>query len=93
MIIRILNEGQYRLKGVALEQLDALDDTMLDALEKGDEQGFRRAFDEVLALIRGQGARLADGELQESDLILPPADTTIDEARELFADYPRQLLG
>lgn len=93
MIIRILNEGQYRLQGAALERLDALDDRMLDALGAADQNRFEDAFHEVLALIRSEGQRLPDGDLKESDLIIPPADTTLAEARALFADYPRHLLG
>lgn len=93
MIIRILNEGQYRLQGPPLERLDALDDRMLDALGAADDGGFEGAFHEVLALIRSEGTRLPDSELKESDLILPPDDTTPSEARALFADYPRRLFG
>ncbi|NLW07542.1 MAG: hypothetical protein GX039_06145 [Clostridia bacterium] len=92
MIIRILTEGQYRLKGKALSDLDELDDKLLDALEKGDKEEFDASFREVLALIRGQGSRISDDELLESDLILPAPDTTFEEAQELFADYPRELI-
>ncbi|MGI9862098.1 hypothetical protein SDD30_12035 [Moorella naiadis] len=91
MIIRILTEGQYRLEGQALTDLDRLDDSLLDALAAGNQQEYESNFHEVLALIRGRGSRIPDTELVESDLILPAPDTTFAEARSLFADYPRQL--
>lgn len=91
MIIRILTEGQYRLRGKALGELDELDDKMLDALEAGNKEEFDESFREVLALVRGEGTRISDNELLESDLILPAPDTTFEEAQELFADYPREL--
>jgi len=91
VIIRIATEGQYKVKGSALARLDELDDAVLDAIEAGDEKAFAEAFAAVVELIRTQGVPLADSELEESDLILPPPDTTLEEARELFVSYPRNL--
>jgi hypothetical protein len=36
--------------------------------------------------VRSAGTPLADDTLEDSDLILPPADATIDEVRELLSD-------
>ncbi|GFN24209.1 MAG: hypothetical protein IMW96_03135 [Thermoanaerobacteraceae bacterium] len=91
MIIRILTEGQYRLKNEALSELDKLDDELLEAIANNDEEGFNRRFCEVLTLIRDRGTKVEDTELVESDLVLPAPDTTLEEARELFAAYPRKL--
>ncbi|MGB9662152.1 MAG: PspA-associated protein PspAA [Moorellaceae bacterium] len=92
MIIRILTEGQYRVENEALSELDRLDDELLDAVAEGDAEEFHKRFQKVLALIRGRGTKVPDTELVESDLILPAPDTTLDEARELFDHYPRNLL-
>ncbi|HHW10951.1 MAG TPA: hypothetical protein GXX29_13370 [Firmicutes bacterium] len=91
MIVRIATEGQYELKGPALAALDEMDDHILDAVEKNDSQAFEKALSEVLCHIRANGTRLPDSSLLESDLIMPPPDTTLEEARHLFADYPREL--
>jgi len=91
VIIRILAEGQYRLKGEALGELDRLDDELLEAIANNDEEGFNRRFHEVLALIRERGTKIEDTELVESDLVLPAPDTSLEEARELFATYPEKL--
>ncbi|MDN5347949.1 MAG: hypothetical protein PWP65_1513 [Clostridia bacterium] len=92
MIIRILTEGQYKLEGEALTELDRLDDNLLDALAEGNPKTFSERFGEVLALVRERGSKIPDTDLVESDLILPAPDTTLEEARELFATYPRNLL-
>lgn len=92
MIIRISTEGQYELRGEALARLDDMDDHMLDAISQSDAEAFHKAFATVLGLVRSEGTRLPDASLCESDLILPPPDITLEEAQDLFTDYPRQLL-
>lgn len=92
MIIRIMTEGQYQLEGEALSELDRLDDSLFDAIENSDGAQFADRFQEVLELVRRQSTRIPDTELVESELILPAPDTTMDEARELFASYPRNLV-
>lgn len=91
MIIRILTEGQYRLEGSALAELDRIDDSLLDALEAGDAGDFSRRLREVVALVKERGVPVPDSELVESDLIIPAPDTTLEEARDLFTSYPRDL--
>lgn len=92
MIIRISGEGQYRLEGEALVALDRLDNHLLDALEKEDEENYAKFFQEVLCLIREKGTLLPGEELTPSDLVIPAPETTFTEAKELFAAYPRDLL-
>ncbi|WP_324717100.1 hypothetical protein U7230_02120 [Carboxydochorda subterranea] len=91
MIIRIATEGQYELTGQALAELDAADNAMLDAIQHADAQAFARHLANVLDIVRSRGRRLDDRELKESDLVLPPPDITLEEARDLFAGYPRDL--
>ncbi|HEY8498414.1 MAG TPA: hypothetical protein VIK90_04110 [Limnochordales bacterium] len=92
MIVRIATEGQYELVGQALQELDEADDALLDAIESGDEAAFARELARVVGIVRSRGRRLDDRELKESDLVLPPPDTTLEEARALFRDYPRELV-
>jgi len=92
MIIRIMSEGQYELKGSALGELDDIDNELLAAVESNDSQGFDESLARVLALVRGKGVRMADSFLGESDIILPAPDMSLDEARELFNEYPVDLV-
>ena len=61
--------------------LNALDGAVEDAVEAGDEAAFAAALAALLAAVRAAGAPLADDCLEDSDLILPPADATLDEVR------------
>lgn len=84
MIVRISTEGQYRLSSSALDRLNEIDGRMVDAAARADEEAFLRLLDEMLALVRAEGTPIPPDEIVESDIILPPPDTSMEEARELF---------
>lgn len=83
MIIRISGEGQYRLDDDEEAVLNALDNAAVQAVEAGEEERFRRAFVQMLSRVRA-GTRLGPEDLRPSDLILPPADISLAEARTHF---------
>ena len=84
MIVRILHEGQYELPAEALSRLRQMDDALMDSLTSGNEQEFEERRDQLLMLVRSEGKVVADNVLRESELVLPHADITLAEARELF---------
>jgi hypothetical protein len=86
MIIRILGEGQWQVPDDKVEGLNALDAKVEAAVEGADEAAFADALAGLLGAVRSGGDRLADDALEDSDLILPPADATIDEVRALLGD-------
>ncbi|MCF6377230.1 hypothetical protein L2K70_06415 [Nocardioides KLBMP 9356] len=86
MIVRILGEGQYDLDDHALDALNGLDTQIESAIEAGDEEMFRTALQGLLAAVRASGTHHDVDSLDESDLILPPPDVTIDEVRDLLGD-------
>ena len=86
LIIRILGEGQYDVADTALESLNALDATLETAVESGDEGTFRTALSDLLDGVRTVGVAHALDSLDESDLILPPEDATLEQVRELLSD-------
>ena len=86
MIVRIMSEGQWDVADDQLPALNELDARLEAALEAGHEEGFRAALATLLAAVRGAGSPLPDETLVDSDLILPPADASIDEVRELLGD-------
>ena len=85
MIVRIAGEDQFKLEGDAQARLQELDEAVLAAVERGDEEAFERTFKELLDFVRTHGSQLGEEELETSDLILPPADTTLQEARDNFS--------
>ena len=84
MIVRISNEGQYRLDDGLHGRLDELDDAVVRAVEADDEDGFHAAFEELLHVVRTEGEPLDVDDLEPSEYILPPADLTFVEAGEEF---------
>ena len=84
MIVRIATEGQYRLDDDTQNKLNELDNEAVAAVEAGDEPRFHELFEQMLALVRA-GEELADDEISESDVILPPGDTSFEEAQAEFS--------
>ena len=84
MIVRISNEGQYRLDDALHARLNELDDAAVAAVNAGDEDKFHEAFEELLQVVRSEGTALGDDELEASEVILPPADLSFVEAGEEF---------
>jgi hypothetical protein len=85
MIVRISTEGQYRLESTYLDQLNTIDNALVEAIAANDEERFRTLLRTMLDLVRQHGKPVAPDEFVESDIILPPPDTSFEEARELFA--------
>jgi hypothetical protein len=84
MIVRIMGEGQYRLSEEVLERVNELDNTIVKAVDADDEDGFHESFEEMLDVIRSEGEHLGDEEIETSDIIVPPADTSFAEAAAEF---------
>jgi len=84
MIVRIMGEGQYRIDDSDRDNLNELDNAAVAAAEGGDETAFLKSFQALVEHVRELGTPLADDELVESDVLLPPADTTFEEAQHEF---------
>jgi hypothetical protein len=85
VIVRILTEGQFELDDSALDKLNELDNAVVEAVEAGDEAKFTELFAQLVAMVREQGAEVADDDLRPSQVILPPSDITMQEASEDFS--------
>lgn len=86
MIVRILTEGQWDVSEDHLEAMNALDTALEQAVDAGDEPSFRAKLTALLDVVRNQGTRLEDDALTDSDVILPMADASLEEVRELLTD-------
>jgi hypothetical protein len=85
VIVRISTEDQYRLPDADAQRLNDLDNQAVAAVEADDEDRFHEVFEEMLNLVRTEGHRLGDDELEESDVILPPPDLSFTEAHLEFS--------
>ena len=86
MIIRIMGEGQFELPDDEVDTLNALDEQVERAVESHDDNAFAAAFAQLLERVRTHGAALADDALVDSDLVLPPSDSTVDDVARLLGD-------
>jgi hypothetical protein len=84
VIVRIATESQYRLPEDAAAELNELDNQVVAAVEAGDEDRFHEVFEQMLDLVRRAGEPLDEDELAESEVILPPPDTSFVEAAAEF---------
>ena len=86
MIVRILGEGQWEVAEDRLEELNRLDAEVETAIEADDPVTFSNTLAALLNDVRTAGTPLPAESLHDSDLILPPADATIEEVRALLSD-------
>ncbi|GHI08295.1 F0F1 ATP synthase [Streptomyces cellostaticus] len=86
MIVRIMGEGQVKLDDYHFAELNKLDDELLEAMESGDEPGFRSTLTALLDAVRRLGTPLPDDALEPSELILPSPDASLAEVREMLSD-------
>jgi hypothetical protein len=84
MIIRISTEGQYRVNSAHLDTLSELDEKIISAVANEQRADYETLFNEMLGLVRDNGEPLDPEELLESAIVLPPPDTTFEEAKKLF---------
>ena len=84
MIVRISGEDQYELPDSEVGTLNDLENGVAALVEGGREDGFSEAYRAVLDYVRSHGTPIGDDELQSSDVILPPADLTFEEAGREF---------
>ena len=96
MIVRILSEGQWRIESDARNALNALDDAVEAAVKVGDQdqlaQALRSLHDQVRAVGVVVGSVLAEDSLEDSDLILPDVDASLDEVRALLSESDEGLI-
>jgi hypothetical protein len=85
VIVRIFGEGQYELADDRKDQLNELDNAVVASCDTGDEAAFKQHFEALLEFVTSEGRELADDELVHSDVMIPPRDTSMEEAREDFS--------
>jgi hypothetical protein len=86
VIVRILGEGQLDVPDGELDSLNALDDQLQSSVDGGDDEQFTQALVALLSRVREVGKPLPDDEIVPSELVLPSADASLAEVRELLGD-------
>ena len=84
MIIRIMEEGQYRIDSCFLDQLNVIDNRIVEHVGKGDQKAFRDDLKSLISTIKENGKPIDPGDIISSNLIVPPQDLTFEEAQKIF---------
>ncbi len=85
MLIRILGEGQFVVPDSELGEINRLDHELEAALGTV-EDNVRQALDALLDKVRTVGTPAAIDELSESEVILPFADASEEDIRDMLTD-------
>lgn len=87
-IVRIMGQGQYMVDSSTLRKLNEIDNSIVqmitDGIDSGDGESFRKKLAELTEIVSKNGRPLDPKEIVESDVILPSADVSIEEARQIF---------
>jgi phage shock protein A len=85
VVVRIQGEDQYRLAESDHAQLDTYDKQLVQAIESGDQDAFRKALQDVLTFVRSKGVRVGPTENVASAVVVPGEDMTLEEAKAIMA--------
>lgn len=85
MIIRILSEGQYDVPDDAVDGLNEFDNQLESAIKDEDNEAFSTSLSALLDKVRSIGSSVAIDALVPSTLLLPAADASLSEVRDLLS--------
>ncbi len=92
MIARILGLGQFRLDADDLPGVEAADDAVEKAIAAGDERALRTALSDLIDVIVTTGDPVPDQEFVTSDVVVPPADSTLSDLQAIGAEGEEGLI-
>ena len=85
MLIRILGEGQFIVPDSEIDEINRLDRDLEHALNS-PQDSFRDALDALLDKVRSVGVRPPDDHFEESMVILPFADASEEDIRDMLTE-------
>ncbi len=85
-IVRIMGHGQFTVDSRTLKKLNDIDNAIVELVSeaRSDDTEFKKRLTELSNLVVQNGKPLDPHEIIKSDIILPSADLSIDEAKKLF---------
>jgi hypothetical protein len=85
-IVRIMGHGQFTVNGKTLKKLNDIDSAIVELVsrDRSDDLEFKKRLTELNDMVMNNGKPLDPKEIIKSDIILPSADLSIDEAKSLF---------
>jgi len=84
IVVRVMGEGQFEVDEAILERLNELDNQIVEEVAKANEQRFHDLLHEMIELVKREANPLHPSTIVPSDIIIPPADLSLEEAKKIF---------
>jgi hypothetical protein len=92
VIVRILGLGQFRLDADDFPAVEAADDAVEKAIAARDELALKIAISDLIDAIVQAGDPVPDQEFVASDVVVPPADSTLSDLAAIGAEGEEGLI-
>ena len=85
-IVRVIGHGQFKVDNRTANKINKIDDELVKLIQTHEqgEKDFARRVDDLLALVKSAGLPLEHKEIVESDIIVPGADISIEDAKNMI---------
>ncbi|HET7149129.1 MAG TPA: hypothetical protein VFI73_11590 [Candidatus Nitrosopolaris sp.] len=85
-IVRVMGQGQFRINNRTARMISKIDRELVKIIQTHEqgEKDYSRRVAEVVRLVLKAGLPLEHKEIVQSDIIVPGADISIDDAKNLF---------
>lgn len=79
-----MGDGQYRAPEALCNELNQIDNRIVQLVTEGKADEFRRELIRLISEIKGKGEAVGSEEILKSDIIVPPEDLSLKEAKDIF---------
>lgn len=79
-----MGEGQFEIDKKHVDEINKIDNNIVKIVNKGNEKVFKSEFKKLNDYVRKYGKPIPHEILKPSDVIIPPGDITIEEAKKIF---------
>ena len=81
-----MGHGQFSVDHKILQRLNEIDDLLVQLVraDRPNDNEFKKHLIELTKIVEQNGKQLDSKEIIQSDIILPSADLSLDEAKRLF---------
>lgn len=88
LVVRILGQGQFKVGSRTANRIRKIDDELIKIIRKHEqaEKDFSRKATQALSIVKKAGTPLEHKEFIQSDIIVPGADMSAKEAKNLFGE-------
>jgi hypothetical protein len=95
IVVRLAGQGQFKINRDLLDKVNDVDNSIVDLFEgidsnvnnndaKAKQKDLKEKIMQIIQLIKENGKPIENKEIIQSDIIIPNADISFDEAKKIF---------